>query len=213
VSAVGHEIDFTIADFVADYRAPTPSAAAEVLSQSQELIAKTLEGHRHRLLTAMVAIVHTKRSALAQQRALLKHPGERLQIQAQRLDHLEMRLRSTLLTTLRQHQVRMAGLHIRLGNLHPERAIKRDRLSTLTLLQRLNRAIATQLKSQQQLQSHAAKRLNTVSPLNTLNRGYAIALNSAGTAITSTEQSAVGESITLKLAQGELGCTVDKIKP
>lgn len=212
ISAVGHETDFTIADFVADYRAPTPSAAAEVLSQSQEMVQQTLANARQRLQRAMISSLSVKRGQLSHAQALLRHPGDRLQIQMQRLDLLERRFLQSwerLQINARQKETQ---LRARLIRLHPEQKLQRMQEHLHGALNRLNRSMSHSLLVSKQLQKQTAKRLDTVSPLNTLARGYAIALDSHGSALTQARSVATGDKITVKLSQGELTAQVTDTK-
>ncbi|MEE4465834.1 exodeoxyribonuclease VII large subunit, partial [Azotobacter chroococcum] len=133
VSAVGHETDVTIADFVADLRAPTPSAAAELLAPDSSDLARRLDGLQRRLQLRMQHLLAARRLQLDGLRRRLRHPGERLQQQAQRLDDLELRLRRAMQRRLQDGSERLARLDTRLAARHPERllGLLRQRLEHL----------------------------------------------------------------------------------
>ncbi len=213
ISAVGHEVDFTIADFIADYRAPTPSAAAEVLSQSYTTIAKAVENARLRLTNAAKTSFKLKQAQLNHQRAKLRHPGQRLQLQSQRLDHLELRLKTAASNQVGSRKDALGKALIRLKALHPEKQLQQQTQSLGQLQARLRRANGNRLAFAKQYQSQLSKRLDTVSPLNTLARGYAIALSEQGEAITDASSLSPGNEIEIRVAKGVVEATVTKVKP
>ena len=211
VSAVGHEVDFTIADFVADLRAPTPSAAAELLVPDAEDWLETFAGYEILLQEAIERKLQSFKQRLEWLRTRLRHPGERLQQQAQRLDGLELRLVRAV-----DHQ--LLRCHTRLNTLVFRQKPLQPRLRINQLNQQVSQHHATlvknmqrHLRAQQQRLTEAARLLQTVSPLNTLQRGYAIATDSHHKVITNSSQVAPGDSINARLAEGELQCRVEKI--
>src|SRR5690606_6049048 len=147
VSAVGHETDVSIADFVADVRAPTPSAAAELLAPSSTDIRQRLASLRQRLLLRMRERLHREGSRLDGLTRRLRHPGERLQQQAQRIDDLEQRLLRGIDRRLCAGQERLARLDTRLGAQHPGRTLKLLRQRLEHLSQRMPRAMQERLNS------------------------------------------------------------------
>lgn len=210
VSAVGHEVDISISDLVADLRAPTPSAAAELLSPDQAALHLHLATLRQRLtrLTQRYLAQHSTR--LAHLRARLRHPGERLREQSQRLDQLELRLHRALQQRLQQRHVRLTELHNRLQRCSPSRLLLQKQQQLQPLQQRLHNGITLLLQQRRQLLQFQARQLQGVSPLATLERGYAIVQNEQGQAITRQEQVTPGETISARLHEGVLICTVDR---
>ncbi|BFM07388.1 exodeoxyribonuclease VII large subunit [Halioxenophilus aromaticivorans] len=213
ISAVGHEVDFTIADFVADYRAPTPSAAAEILSQSQVAIAKVLTSTNGRLHRAMQTLLKAAQLSIDQKKARLRHPGQRLQMQSQRVDHLELRLKAAVQKHNTKRKDDLAKSSLRLKALHPAKQLQQQTALLQQHQTRLQRAAQQRLLFAQQLQRQLGKRLDSVSPLNTLGRGYAIALSDHGDAITNAQSVEVGSKIEVKVAQGAIEASVTKVKP
>ena len=211
VSAVGHEVDFTIADFVADLRAPTPSAAAELLVPDAEDWLETFAGYEILLQETIERKLQSFKQRLEWLRTRLRHPGERLQQQAQRLDGLELRLVRAIDHQLLRCHTRLNTLMLRQKPLQPR--LRLNQLSQqvtqhhATLVKNMQR----HLRAQQQRLAEAARLLQTVSPLNTLQRGYAIATDSHHKVITNSSQVAPGDSINARLAEGELQCRVEKI--
>ena len=210
VNAVGHEIDFTIADFVADVRAPTPSAAAEILSHNQFDLLKTIVQLERQLLAVVKVCLDKKRHNLNVCKARIKHPKDKLQNQSQRLDNLEIRLSNAFTHKRERAKSELASITTQLNTYHPHKLIKEHVDDLAHLQNRLNRLIGVQWHKAQVQLDQSSKRLSTVSPLNTLNRGYAIALNRNGQTLIDANSVEVGDSITVRLAKGELDCIVDK---
>lgn len=211
VSAVGHEIDFTIADFVADARAPTPSAAAELLSPDQEEMRSALLRLRLRLAQALQRQLRHAHQHLDQLEQRLKHPGRRLQEIAQRLDGLELRLHGAQRGHLRHAAAALATLRARLEQHTPAHRIHTQQAQCGALIQRLHQASkAYHLNRQQRLQ-RAAQTLNALSPLATLARGYAIVSAADGTILHSSEQAQTGDRVSARLGKGSLICRIEEV--
>ncbi|MEE1869764.1 MULTISPECIES: exodeoxyribonuclease VII large subunit [Pseudomonas] len=209
VSAVGHETDVSISDFVADVRAPTPSAAAELLAPDSSDLQRRIDSLKRRLLLRIQSRLMHDRLRLDSLTRRLRHPGERLRQQAQRLDDLDMRLRRAFEQRLNQRRERLARLDTRLAAQHPGRtlALLKQRLDSLA--ERLPRAMRDTLKDRRQrLQAHA-QTLQIVSPLATLGRGYSILLDERGQAIRSAAQTHNGQRLTARLGEGELQVRVE----
>lgn len=209
VSAVGHETDVSIADFVADVRAPTPSAAAELLAPDSSELVQRLHNLQRRLVLHMQGRLARERLRLEGVSRRLRHPGERLRQQAQRLDDLDMRLRRAFNQQLTNQRERLARLDARLAAQHPGRnlALLRQRLDGLAA--RLPRAMQGQLRSQRQQLSALAAQLQIVSPLATLGRGYSILLDERGQAVRSAAQTQPGQRLKARLSVGELDVRVE----
>lgn len=209
VSAVGHETDVSISDFVADVRAPTPSAAAELLAPDSSGLQQRLDSLQRRLLLRMknrLAHDHLRLEGLARR---LRHPGERLRQQAQRLDDLDMRLRRAFMLTMNQRHERLGRLDTRLAAQHPGRALKLLGQRLDTLAERLPRAMRDVLKDRRQRFQAQLQTLQVVSPLATLARGYSILLDEHGQAIRSAAQTHNGQRLTARLNEGELKVRVE----
>ncbi|QMV62293.1 exodeoxyribonuclease VII large subunit [Pseudomonas berkeleyensis] len=209
VSAVGHETDVSIADFVADVRAPTPSAAAELLAPDSSELVQRLHNLQRRLVLQMQGRLARERLRLDGVSNRLRHPGERLRQQAQRLDDLDMRLRRAFNQQLANQRERLARLDARLAAQHPGRnlALLRQRLDGLAA--RLPRAMQGQLRSQRQQLGALAAQLQIVSPLATLGRGYSILLDERGHAVRSAAQTQPGQRLKARLSEGELDVRVE----
>jgi exodeoxyribonuclease VII large subunit len=214
VSAVGHEVDFTIADFVADQRAPTPSAAAEMVSPDQHELQQQLAKQCTRLhnqLTRELQQSHQQLSWLGK-RLQQHHPGQQLQVRAQRLDELEIRLR-------RASKNNLAGKHHRLNNTinrlqrrAPLQQLARLQARQQQLQQRLHHAFERLLSGKQQRLAVSCRTLDSVSPLATLQRGYAIVQDVSHKHVyRNADELKRGDKISARLANGSLLCSVDEI--
>lgn len=210
VSAVGHEIDFALTDFVADVRAATPSAAAELVSpdQSQYLVALTqLQQRLSRAMRRQLAQQQPRLIQL-QQRLQQLHPQRRLEQQQQRLDELQLRLQRRMQQHLQTARRQHSYLQQSLQHLSPAKAIKQQQLQLQQLAKRLQQAQQQQLKYSSQQLARLSAQLHTVSPLATLARGYSISFDSQQQALTSSAQLQVGDAITTKLAHGSFNSVV-----
>lgn len=213
VCAVGHEVDFTIAEFAADARAPTPSAAAEMLSPDAQQWQRNLAATEAALLRGLRRYLQQAQAGLDANRARLRHPGERLQHRAQQLDTLELRLRRCMQTQLLARQQRFQALAARHRRCLPREAIAGYRRRLGQLQQSLASCSKRHLEQNQRRFTRLCDLLDAVSPLKTLNRGYSLALDADGRILRDSEQVAVGAVITTKLGHGELLSRVEARRP
>jgi exodeoxyribonuclease VII large subunit len=210
VSAVGHEIDFSIADFVADLRAPTPSAAAELLVPDSVAIGRHIEQLQQRLLTLQQRRLQAQAQRVDHLFARLhaQRPQARLARDRERLLNLERRLTGVAREQGERRQARLDRLHARLLAQHP-----RTRLALLARRlteqdQRMRRSMTLTLERHQTSIRHMARALHAVSPLATLDRGYAILFDEAGQVLRSVAATEAGARVSAKLADGTLRLTV-----
>jgi exodeoxyribonuclease VII large subunit len=211
VSGIGHEVDFTIADFVADARAPTPSGAAELVVPDRRACLDVLARTADRLLVAMRRELRTVTSRFdaAASRLKLMHPGTRLLQQSQRLDDLEQRLVGAMRATLHHDRSRVSEAMTSLLQHSPERRVKDICLKYETLSARLRHAWANRAAKAEHRLTLAMRMLNTVSPLATLERGFAIVTRGAdGTLVTDAASLQVGDEIQARVAKGSVRATV-----
>jgi exodeoxyribonuclease VII large subunit len=214
VSAVGHETDFTIADFAADLRAPTPSAAAELITEAQHKIAEHLATQAHRLDRAIRFQILQARQRLS--RSAAADRAERLLTtllhrQAQRLDDLSFGAEAAVTAQLRQRQNGVAALAAAVLRHDPRQALAqaRERLAACrTHLQReLERAVQRSVARVGALDA----RLHSLSPLAVLERGYALVLSADGSVVRSTGQLTPGDPLTTRLADGAFSSRVERV--
>lgn len=213
VCGVGHEVDFTIADFAADHRAATPTAAAELCSPDQTYLLNRLSSQESALLRQMQQKLVRGRERLAHLQARLQSPARRLQDQAQRLDELQLRLERAVGQHLRQGEHRLGQARARLLQHSPKQALATQGLHSQQLKQRLQQAMTKRVADQQQVLAQLARTLNAVSPLATLERGYAISFKEDGkTVVTAASQLQPGEVMQTRLAHGRVTSQVLECK-
>lgn len=208
VSAVGHEVDFTIADFVADVRAPTPSAAAELLSPDQNQQRQKLMQLSRRLQQGMLRQQQLRSQRFTGLSTRLRAPERLLQHQAQRLDQIEMRLGRAWQQLQQQRQQRLRNFSASLAHQHPERRLKEQRHLLQVLEKQLQSGMQTCLQHAGQELSAQAKLLNSFSPLGVLGRGYSISSRPDGSVLTDAATLSPGDVIRNRLHQGWVESTV-----
>lgn len=204
VSAVGHEIDISIADMVADQRAATPSAAAELLSPDQSEWSARLK-QLEQLLGSRIGIkLREAHRELLHLRERLRHPGHLLREQAQRLDDLEQRLQRAQQALLRDRRGNLVLLESRLQARSPATRVRSLQDLVSRLEQRQQRGMRSRLRGAATQLAHAAQLLDSVSPLATLNRGYSILTDGDGQVVRDAEQVAAGDLLDARLGRGQL---------
>jgi len=210
VSAVGHEVDFCIADMVADFRAPTPSAAAELLSPDQREWLQQLRAAEGNLLRLVRRRVADASVHLAHLRRRLRHPGAQLRENAQRLDDLERRLILSQRNLLRRRGDYLTLLSSRLLARSPLPSLQQSRRELRGAQERLETAMRQRLRTMTKRLAHLGEMLDSLSPLGTLERGYAIVTDSSGRVVRDARQVASGDQVEARLARGRLGLTVNR---
>ena len=211
VSGVGHEVDVTIADLVADVRAPTPSAAAETVSPDRAEWLERLASQEARLTRQLQSILQRQEQNLGflHKRLGQAHPARQIERNAQRMDELELRLKRASSASARLRQVRLDALTARLYRNQPgQRLLVLDR--HLRGLQRsLVAGMARRLDLCRRAAAAVGETLHAVSPLATLERGYAVATRQVdGKILRSSDEIAVGELVETRLAKGVLIGTI-----
>ncbi|NML29251.1 exodeoxyribonuclease VII large subunit [Paraburkholderia antibiotica] len=201
VSGVGHETDFTIADFAADVRAPTPTGAAELVSPQRAMLLRELD-HRHATLArAFGRMMERRAQQLDWLARRLVSPAERLERQRAHLQQLRVRLASAGARPVRDARARFALLQMRWQRWRPDLAAEQTRVNNLA--QRLNAALSRQHERQTARIDTLAARLEVLSPQRTLERGYAAVLDAqSGRAIRTPSSLKPGRRLTMHLAEG-----------
>ncbi|PKH04353.1 exodeoxyribonuclease VII large subunit [Psychromonas sp. MB-3u-54] len=210
ISAVGHEIDVTIADFVADVRAATPSAAAELVSQNKAFHQTQLNTLTNRMKQAIQARLQVKlhQHALIREKLLNLHPKHKLQQQTLQLDELSLRLQHAFQASMNQAKQDQQRLQSGLFQHSPEGIVCVEKQKQKQLQHRLEHAMQVTLNQKRTLLQNKSSRLNTVSPLATLARGYAIVKDKNGKITTDTANLQPGDKIAVRLDKGEFKAQV-----
>ncbi len=204
VSAVGHETDVTIADFVADLRAPTPSAAAEVVSRNQLELLRQLQNGQQRLEMAMDYFLaeRARRFTQLQHRLHQQHPQLRLARQQTVLERLRQRMNVALEGQLKRATLRQQRVAQRLNQQNPQPKIYRAQTRIQQLEYRLAENLRARLSSTRERFGNAVTHLEAVSPLSTLARGYSVTTATDGKVLKQTQQVKAGDVLTTRLSDG-----------
>ncbi|MDQ4120119.1 MAG: exodeoxyribonuclease VII large subunit [Acidobacteriota bacterium] len=210
ISAVGHEVDFTIADFVADFRAPTPSAAAEIVAAQESQIAAFLIEREADLRQAIEYKILESRSRLQELRdaRIFAEIPARVRERRQAVETNLLRLETLFLDKTRQNQRRFDFLNAKLTPAILKTNAVRAESSLCALEQKLNAAIQAKIADSSENFRLAASTLDALSPLAVLGRGFALAQKETGEILRDAAQIKTGENVQLKLARGSLKCRV-----
>jgi exodeoxyribonuclease VII large subunit len=213
VSAVGHEIDLTISDLVADLRAPTPSAAAELLTASQAELARRLASLWGRLRGVGPRLLARRRERLAALRRALGDPRRRLADRRLRVDDLLMRAAQALRAGLHRRARAVGACRERLLAARPDHRLVRLQARRQALVQRLAAAGKELVGARRARLERAQARLRALGPQAVLARGYALVSDARGRLVRRAEQVRPGQSIRVRLAVGRLGARVEEVEP
>ena len=204
VSAVGHETDVTIADFIADLRAPTPSAAAEMVSRNQQELLRQIQSVQQRLGMAMDYLLanRTRRLTLLHHRLQQQHPQLRLARQQTALERLQQRMNLAIDSQIKRTNKRQVRLLQRLNQQNPQPRIHRVQSRIQHLEHRLAEHVHSRLSAMRERFGNAVTHLEAVSPLSTLARGYSVTTVTDGKVLKKVKQVKTGDVMTTRLEDG-----------
>ncbi|MBV8277117.1 MAG: exodeoxyribonuclease VII large subunit, partial [Verrucomicrobia bacterium] len=211
ISAVGHEIDFTIADFVADLRAPTPSAAAELVAPSQEALQNSLVAKQSalvRLAKQAVEVGVLRLNRLKEVRGL-RDPKTLIEDRQQKIDQVEARLLQLLRWTVEHHRTHTNRLASLLQAYRPAQMVVRRRAEVAGVQTGLENAVKNQVERAKQKLLSLQRSISLLGPQQTLERGYSITRKPTGEILQRSEEVKPGEEMITQLAEGEVRSTVE----
>jgi len=212
VSGVGHETDFTIVDFVADLRAPTPSAAAEMITAAQHRVEERVEDLDRRLRRAVryqLMMARQRYSALAADQVLAR-ARDVIGRRGQRVDELERRMETAISRKLRSTSEQVAALRARVERQNPTVKLVVARRRVDSAEQCIQRLAKTTISTRAIQLQHASARLQALSPLAVLSRGYALVYGPDGKLLRSAAETKPGDAIRARLAVGSVDAQVVK---
>lgn len=212
ISAVGHEVDFSISDFAADLRAPTPSAAAELVSADLSELNEKISRLYSRLLLAYGNQHKDHKLHLAKLNKTLSllHPSHKIQLSQQKTDELQMRMSKVMMAKINTEKSRVANNQQRLIANSPVKTINEHKRWLIELKRDLTTSVARNLENAQKQFANVSQKLHIVSPLATLDRGYSITMKQDGQVVKQPSDVTAGDTLTIKLADGQVKATVDE---
>ena len=211
VTGVGHEIDFTIADFVADFRAATPTAAAELISPDRFQQLQKLTSIKSRLIYLLQQRLQQKQQQVDWLYKRIRHPKQQIQHIQNKLDHLSQRHIRVMEITLNKAQAKVELLRVRIQKYDPSQRLQQAQLRYVNVKKRFQRVTMQLIQQKKQRLQHLAYTLDTLSPLHTLKRGYAIVKDQHNKVISTSAVLKNGQSVKTELAQGHFFATITEV--
>ena len=205
ISAVGHETDFTISDFVSDLRAPTPSIAAEIISQPYSELIETLKGYQSYISRSVISNIDLQRTQITNLIKRIRHPGDKLREISQKLDYLE----TALIQNINQEiSFKKNGLNLKdlsLQQNSPQNKVKEAKVYLQNASKDLLKALQLEIERKSTVLAEIVATLQAVSPLSVLSRGYSIiSTEPDGKILSSSNQVEIGQSISAILSKGSI---------
>ena len=211
ISGVGHEIDFTICDFVSDIRVPTPTASAELVTEFIYQLSDKLKNNKIKLNKNIKNVFEDMKQSIDLNKSKLKNPITLLREKSQRLDNMDARLQQNHKSILLVKSNKMNMVISSLTNRNPLSKLHLEKDKINTLLNNLNRNIEEKLKINQNNLEKLCKNIEILNPLSILDRGYAIVTNEEGVAVKSSKEVSKGEKLTARLSNGLIDIEVKNI--
>lgn len=212
VSGIGHEIDFTIADFVADHRAPTPSAAAELVSPDSIDIIRKLNHLEEQLTRYQKQQVYNLQRHIELLSVKVPHPKQRILELIQRTDEYSIRLKHQIENNISDKKIKLSNWTSSINNLNPLHKVSQQIEKVKYLENQFEKSIKIILEKSNNELTSLSHMLKTVSPTSTLERGYAIVTDSkSNTVVTNTSKLNIGDKLRIKLSKANIDTTIDDI--
>lgn len=211
ISGVGHEIDFTICDFVSDKRVPTPTAAAELVTEFIYQFDDKLQNYRIKLFKGIEYIIESFKQYIDLNNSKLKNPIVLLREKSQYLDNMDLRLQQAHKSIILNKSNKINILVSLLKNKNPLSKLNSINEKTNILLSNLNRGVQEKLKANHNNLKKLYKNIKILNPLSILDRGYAIVTNNRGIALKSSKQANKGEKLRARLSKGTIELEVKKV--
>ena len=204
ISAIGHETDFTISDFVSDLRAPTPSAAAEIISQNHTNLLESFSRNKDTIVKGLLNKIEALKEVLDFKIALIRHPGEKLRETSQKLDNFETRMKDLLLNIALDKKNRLERNTSQLKASSPVTDIKSKQTKINESYLNLINSIKLNIEKTKKSYLKNINTLEAVSPLAVLSRGYSIVTDDTNKIITSSEELNINQKIKARFQKGEI---------
>ena len=204
ISAIGHETDFTISDFVSDLRAPTPSAAAEIISQNHTNLLESFSRNKDTIEKGLLNKIETLKEVIDFKMALIRHPGEKLRETSQKLDNFETRMKDLLLNIALDKKNRLERNTSQLKASSPKIDIKFKQTKINESYLNLINSIKLNIEKTKKSYLKNINTLEAVSPLAVLSRGYSIVTDDTNKIITSSKELNINQKIKARFQKGEI---------
>ena len=213
ITGIGHETDFTIADFVADQRAPTPSAAAELASPDRNKLAELLHHRQNGFINSMLQRLNRYRQTLAYCEKKLPDPVKRLQSISQRVDEFNLRSQRAMNSRIELELAHLSRLHAEINRFNPVQRLGHYREKCQYLHEQMRASVGYILRESSNRIGRSAHALQMVSPLSTLGRGYAIvSISAGGRIVRDVSTLKPGDVLSTRIANGSFDSQVAGIK-